>query len=194
MRDYFPFDKDFQALPNCTHLEALKAGNQVDGLALPQRGELALVAIGNPIVENDASALEILKLFRRNIQSDQVCCISLEMSFGWLSHILKSHKSVIILDPIIVDERHTDDFVIVKLEADVISHSGFPIKLSHGLSWLDEVKLVMVEKALPERLLFFGITNPTSSVYNRSQAFEKHLSALAKLVDQSLLEPEKTNA
>jgi len=132
----------------CAHLDGTGGENVA--------GSLALVAIGNPLIESDCAALELLAKFQNKQSAREACIFSFDGNFYNLQSVFKNHNGVIILDS--VQSTSSDKTVlIIPLTEDVLSKSGFAVRASHGLSWLDEIKFRAISAPLPNSLVFFGV-------------------------------------
>ena len=148
------------SLWNCKHcsgdpdnfgLEGEKSGDSY-------HASLAVIGIGNPLVLSDSVALRMVARTAKSIIDGRICFINIEDRFSYLSSIFASHSKVVIVDCI---SMHLSALETVFLEL-----SGDPLQTpdlsnsfasTHGLSWMDEVKIHMKRNPSGTSFFFFGI-------------------------------------
>ena len=157
-------------------------------------GNLALVSIGNPLREEDSAAIVLTQTILSKSSEKDFCLFNLDCGFAWLKQILLRHENVIVLDSIEDNDDAKDGFVDIKLTREVMYHSGFVIRTSHGLSWLDELKLLDFDR--PGSLQFFGINGNLfleASYENRSDFLMRAATRLHELIDDCRLNSADSN-
>lgn len=182
--------KELLELPmTCSHLSSLSP----DGVSanscvattrpqsIPDSERIAIIAIGNPLMEEDRAALSLVQRICCSDAGRKYCLFHFDSGFAWLKEVVLSHNSVIIIDSIVDGTNTTDGFVAIPLTRNVLEHSGFVIQATHGLSWLDEVK--MIDKEWTGDLLFFGIAGHLFKAGNENERIEIIEGALCKLTE-----------
>ena len=139
---------DSPTLIDCSHLES-SAGTH---------GGIAIVGIGNPLHEEDSGGLELVSLFHESTKLG-VCCINLELFTGYLPAVYRCHKALVIVDT--VSNLETDASCVLEIDKTVLEASGNLLKASHGISWLEELKL-LGEGA--KKVFLFGISSRVTDV------------------------------
>ncbi|MBX9670439.1 MAG: hypothetical protein K2X93_22755 [Candidatus Obscuribacterales bacterium] len=173
----------FDLKPSCVHVHGTSmlesSRSRADDSSQPssERGQIALVSIGNPLIKEDCDALLLIQLFRAQQVDSDLCLFSLDSSFAWLGKVLKRHNAVVILDVVQKTADPEAHFVTIPLNGPTLARSGFVIRATHGLSWIDEIKLYAIENELPNKLFFFGV----SQLDKTDSADRIHLPMLAAL-------------
>ncbi len=179
----------FDLKPSCVHVYSTStlevSSSRADDSSKPssERGRIALVAIGNPLIKEDYGAMLLIQLFRAQEVGSNLCLFSFDSSFAWLGEVLKRHDAVVILDAVSKTADSEARFVTIPLDGPTLARSGFVIRATHGLSWIDEIKLYAIENELPNKLFFFGV----SQLDKTDSADRNHLpmlAALNMLIDQ----------
>ncbi len=191
------FDGLSQLYTHCDHLDPFGKQSELlldEGLrsyeplcTLPM-GKLALVAIGNPLREEDSAAIVLTQTMLSKSSDEDFCLFNLDCGFAWLKQILLRHENVIVLDSIEDNDAARDGFVDIKLTREVMYNSGFVIRTSHGLSWLDELKLLDFDRT--GSLQFFGINSNLfleATYENRSNFLMRAATRLRELIDDCRL-------
>lgn len=181
---------------SCNHVNNFGFGvnDSVQADTSSRNGRIALVAIGNPLVEADSWAIELIELLKQRSHYSGICFFVLDGNFAWLGEVVKRHDSVIILDSISTTDDSKDGVLTIPLTGDVIERSGFAIRATHGLSWLDEIKLYALDSKLPDRLMFFGIESVASSKNDKDVRLENSMNELLRLIEKCINANEDRSA
>lgn len=176
---------------NCNHLmPTLVSAEQHHGSVVKTRLpslKIAIIAIGNPLVEEDSAAIALVEKLHQTHAHDGFCLFHFDSGFAWLKEVLMRHDIVIILDSILDNTQTADGFTAIPLTRSVIHQSGFLIRATHGLGWLDEIKLIDI--CQKGELLFFGIDGEkfkTSNENERAKFIESALKGLRNVLDQCI--------
>ena len=149
----------FELTTSCRHLSLASPREQPSNAdmlpVLSRPNRIAIVAIGNSLIEEDSAALAIMQKLANRVGYQKYCLFNLDSGFSWLKEILQTHDNIVILDSILDLTGGLDPVVTVPLTRDVIETSGFSIRASHGLSWLDELKLCGAGE--PGPMTFIGV-------------------------------------
>lgn len=138
----------------------LPADQNSAGSAKPEsrQGTMAVIAIGNPLKEEDSAAIALIQKLHRSPMNVATCLFSFDSGFAWLKEVVVRHDTVIILDSILDSTGAENGFTVIPLTASVLEHSGFVVRATHGLGWLDELKIIDISQT--GALLFFGVDGP----------------------------------
>ncbi|MBZ0189310.1 MAG: hypothetical protein K8F91_23900 [Candidatus Obscuribacterales bacterium] len=146
-------------------------------------GQLALVAIGNSLIEKDRAGLSFLSAAK----GADICRIPLGVHTVMIADILKSHNCVVILDALHMEENLEDSafgHMTIKLDKNVITKNSLKLEFSHGISFMDELRFYFDNESIIEQdLYFFGIASTLSDKQKRTAAMDE-LEALIESLTQ----------
>jgi Ni,Fe-hydrogenase maturation factor len=148
-------DNSFQFSSHCKHLQPHGIESSVGKLEL---GSIALIAMGNPLVEKDSKATTLLAEIQSNCCQRQVCTFLLDCGFSWLKPILKFHEKIVVIDTVSEGMNDLNGWVYTALTPEVLSRSDRAMPASHGLSWIDELKFEFSETPRLTEVSFLGIS------------------------------------
>lgn len=181
---------------NCKHLSPGMAGEEYSRISEAKAGckptnstpKIAIIAVGNPLRDEDSAALALIPLIRRKIADDRYCTFNFDYGFAWLKQVLVNHDRVIFIDSMLDSAGTPEGILTSVITNEVLDNSGLAIKASHGLSWLDEIK--MIGEELRGNPMFLGIDGHKYQACNKMQRADLLGRALSAL--QSLLECRDT--
>jgi Ni,Fe-hydrogenase maturation factor len=142
---------------------------------------VAVVALGNPLVDYDGLAIEALRNLVNNCRPDlNFCAFALDTGIFWLQKIISVHDEIILVDTM---QGLAENFVIVPLTNEIVARSGFQIRATHGLSWMDELKLSALNRG-ETSLTFFGINRDLQNSATREavQALDSTVNELSSRI------------
>lgn len=151
--------------PPCPHLTAS-----------PETGDLVIIAVGNSLVVEDSAALTLLD---RLSERSGVCKFAVGIYTSVIPAIIACHRAYLIIDAMPEDEE-TSTFSLLPLTAAVLdnrSPDNPGLRASHGLSFMDELRILSrSSQTLPEGY-FLGVSSNRIDDYLRSleQALEEGL-------------------
>lgn len=120
---------------------------------LDSQRQLALICFGNPLRGDDAIGAAIFSNLPEALK-EKLAYYNLEDKACLIADCLHGRQTAIFIDAVkLADKPGTCH--IVDLQGLLRQGSLDKIKISHALSWLDELKLLYPN--LPGRLYFFGI-------------------------------------
>jgi|AGTN01.1.fsa_nt_gi hypothetical protein len=148
----------------CDHIKHIPEAEEsklCESVAQRVLGDSVLVGIGNALVLEDTPALRLVKELAK-VLPDCFCTINLEHNFALLPEILKSHRSVYIVDSLLCDGPAgtimfmplTDEVLVNK---NVDREIDFQFGSTHSISWFDEIKLARLQGLLHDSVTFVGI-------------------------------------
>ena len=118
---------------------------------------LCVITVGNTLRGDDGVAVKICNNVPLPVFKD-VCRFDLGTYTSYLGACLQGHKAAIIIDST-SNSRAPGSITIVDLNAYLEDESGgnLTIRSTHGLSLVDELKLLKEVGTLPERLMLLGV-------------------------------------
>lgn len=147
----------------CEHIALVADRNNKDGASQKEalkEGELIFVGVGSSLSLEDTPALHLVGNLARLHRG--VCAVNLEHSFWLLSDILRTHKSIYIVDSFVSDGP-IGSILILPLDDEVFEgkkleeESGFQFRSTHSISWFDELKMARRDGILKGSVTFIGI-------------------------------------
>jgi len=172
-----------------------------------KEGELIFVGVGSSLSLEDTPALHLVGDLAR-LHKD-VCAVNLEHSFWLLPDILRTHKSIYIVDSFVSDGP-IGSILILPLDDEIFERkqleeeSGFQFRSTHSISWFDELKMARLDGIFKGSVTFVGIESsiafepePTRMLHfnHALEAVEAVLSSdLSELTPRSVLPLEITCA
>ena len=115
---------------------------------------VALIAMGNTLRGDDGIAQLVCRSIDTNLL-DQVCYFDIGTASVYLPNCLLKHSAAVIVDA--VASESTGSSVLIELAELIRSKSPVAPRSSHGISFVDELKLFFESRRLPQTLNFFGI-------------------------------------
>ncbi|MDZ4836946.1 MAG: hypothetical protein SGJ27_24450 [Candidatus Melainabacteria bacterium] len=186
----------FELTTTCGHLSS--QGKQPDlccSETVIHPKKIAIVAFGNPLVEDDSAAIALIRLIQQTEILNKYCLFNFDSGFAWLKEVLLRHDIVVIVDSILDSTKIAPDgWFTIPLTESVLEHSGFVIRATHGLSWLDEIK--MMEPRQTGNLFFFGIDGPEFKAHNENERdtfLKRGLQGLTELLETCSLQNKGGN-
>lgn len=170
-----------QLTSHCKHLE--QGVESVSTKKVDSELEaIAIIAIGNPLVEKDSKAARLLAEIQEDCSSSGRCLFSMDSSFAWIKTILRLHDQIVVVDTV---SEKLDDFqgwVFSALTPDLLAQPSLAISASHGLSWLDELKFDLLENGRMPSVSFLGISSSISETnwVQMKERFKENLKLLEK--------------
>lgn len=170
-----------QLTSHCKHLE--QAVESVSSKKVDTELEaIAIIAIGNPLVEKDSKAARLIAETQNEFNKDGICVFSMDSGFAWFKTILRLHDQIVVVDTV---SEKLDDFqgwVFSALTPELLARPSLAISASHGLSWLDELKFDLLEKGRMPAASFLGISSTISETnwVQMKDSFRKNLNLLRK--------------
>lgn len=169
-------EKTFQFTSQCTHLSGVDLSLERAENNHALGGAIALVAIGNPLVERDAKAAALLTEFSEPCDKLHVCTFIMDSGFAWLPQILKQHDHLVVLDTIFETLDSHKGWIASSLTPEIIRRGEFVLSASHGLSWLDELQFALLHGKISTSIHFLGISSQISaSNWNQLRADFMHV-------------------
>lgn len=130
-------------------------------LASEAASGVALIAMGNTLRGDDGIAQLVCRSLDTNLL-DQVCYFDIGTASVYLPNCLLKHSAAVIVDAVAIESqqdagssRHGS--VLVELPELIRSKTPAALRSSHGISFVDELKLFFEGKKLLKSLNFFGI-------------------------------------
>lgn len=113
---------------------------------------LAVIAIGNSLRGDDGIASRLVAALPDGI----ACLFDLGAHPNYMSECLRGHRSAIILDAVKTGKQ-PGSVTIVDLKELIEQKSPLEPKTCHGISLIDEIRLLSLQGALPCRMHLFGV-------------------------------------
>jgi len=168
-----------QLTSHCKHLE--QGVESVSTTQLETEPEaVAIIAIGNPLVEKDSKAARLVAEIQRDCDADGLCVFSMDSGFAWFKTILRIHDQIIVVDTVSDNLEDFRGWVFASLTAELLAQPSLAISASHGLSWLDELKFDLLENGRMPAVSFLGISSTISETnwVQMTNSFKKNLNLL----------------
>lgn len=158
-----------------------------------ETGEVIFVGIGSSLSLEDTPALHLVSNLAR--MHKNVCAVNLEHSFWLLPDIVRTHKSIYIVDSF-VSEGPIGNILILPLNDDIFDRkkleeeNGFQFGSTHSISWFDELKLARLEATLKGPVTFIGIESNIAFELERTRNlhFDHALEAVEAVLSSDLVE------
>ncbi len=169
-----------QLTSHCKHLDQV---GSVLATTLDSESEaIAIIAIGNPIVEKDSKAARLIAETQRDWNEDGICVFAMDSGFAWFKTLLRLHDQIVVVDTV---SENLDDFrgwVFSSLTPELLAQPSLAISATHGLSWLDELKFDLLENGRMPAVSFLGISSSISETnwVQMKESFKKNLNLLRK--------------
>ncbi len=117
---------------------------------------LCLISIGNTLRGDDGIASKLCDALPEQSLSD-VCCFDLGTHCEYLSECLQGHNAAIIVD-CTKSGAAPGTVTVLDLLSVLENHSSLSkLVSSHGISFVDELRLINGQGVLPKRIVFFGV-------------------------------------
>ena len=118
----------------------------LDGQHNAKKG-LSLITIGNQLRSDDGIAVTLCT---------KICRFDLGLYTNFIADCFRTHQAVIIVDATTSGAK-LGAVHIIDLKSIVDRNIPMPVRSSHGLSIIDEIRLQKLQLNLPESIIFFGI-------------------------------------
>jgi hydrogenase maturation protease len=116
---------------------------------------IALITFGNSLRGDDGIASALCDILPANTLKT-VCRFDLGSYTGFLADCIANHKAAIIVDAT-KNDNTIGTISILDLNAVLDKKDNLNLKASHGVSFLDELRLARVQNNLPKRIILFGV-------------------------------------
>lgn len=170
----------------CRHVGALD-----EVCAKEPLGQIIFVGIGSALSIEDTPALHLVRELSR--VDRKVCAVNLEHNFSLLPELVRTHRSIYIVDSFSSDGP-TGNILILPLDGEILDRKrldeedGFHFSSTHAISWFDELKLARLRGPVKENITFIGIESNIAFEPERAQ--KQHFDHALKVV-QSILASER---